>query len=61
MPGKITVRNHTTLTDSAALLRAGTYLAGCQKEAEEKGFRFKVMESDRHGVVVKITEVEDGA
>lgn len=60
MSGKITVRNHTTLTDSAALFRAGIYLAGRQKEAEENGFRFKVMENDRHGVVVRIMEVEDG-
>ena len=37
MPGKITVRNYTTLTDYAALLRAGRYLAGYKKEAEENG------------------------
>lgn len=58
MPGKITVRNYTTLTDYAALLRAGHYLAGFKKEAEENGICFKVTESERHGVVVKITEVE---
>lgn len=33
MPGKITVRNYTTLTDYAALLRAGMYLAGKKEEA----------------------------
>lgn len=32
MPGKITVRNYTTLTDYAALLRAGMYLAGKKEE-----------------------------
>ena len=58
MPGKITVRNYTTLTDYAALLRAGRYLAGYKTEAEENGIRFKMTESERHGVVVKITEVE---
>ncbi len=58
MPGKITVRNFTTLTDYAALIRAGRCLAGYQNEAEEGGFRIKVTESERHGVVVKITEVE---
>lgn len=58
MPGKITVRNFTTLTDYAALLRAGRYLAGYHKEAEENGFRFKVTENQRDGVAVKITEVE---
>lgn len=42
MPGKITVRNYTTLTDYAALLRAGMYLAGKKEEAEDNGFRFKV-------------------
>lgn len=57
MPGKITVRNYTTLTDYAALLRAGRYLAGFKKEAEGNGICFKVTESERHGVVVKITEV----
>lgn len=56
MPGKITVRNYTTLTDYAALLRAGMYLAGKKEEAEDNGFRFKVTESERHGVVVKIAE-----
>ena len=35
VPGKITVRNYTTLTDYAALLRAGMYLAGKKEEAEE--------------------------
>lgn len=53
MPGKITVRNYTTLTDYAALLRAGK-----KEEAEDNGFRFKVTESERHGVVVKIAEVD---
>ena len=52
VPGKITVRNYTTLTDYAALLRAGMYLAGKKEEAEDNGFRFKVTESERHGVVV---------
>ena len=52
MPGKITVRNYTTLTDYAALLRAGMYLAGKKEEAEDNGFRFKVTESERLGVVV---------
>lgn len=61
MPGKITVRNYTTLTDYAALCRAGRYLAGYQKEAEKGGFCFKVTENERHGVVVKITEVESEA
>ena len=60
MPGKITVRNYTTLTDYAALLRAGMYLAGKKEEAEDNGFRFKVTESERHGVVVKIAEVDNG-
>ncbi len=58
MAGKITVKNHTTLTDYSALIRAGMYMAGCQKEAEEDGFCFKVSESDRHGIIVKITEEE---
>lgn len=58
MPGKITVRNYTALTDYAALLRAGMYLAGKKEEAEDNGFRFKVTESERHGVVVKIAEVD---
>lgn len=58
VPGKITVRNYTTLTDYAALLRAGMYLAGKKEEAEDNGFRFKVTESERHGVVVKIAEVD---
>lgn len=58
MPGKITVRNYTTLTDYAALLRAGMYLAGNEKEAENNGFRFKVAKNERHGVVVKIAEVD---
>jgi hypothetical protein len=58
MPGKITVRNHTTLTDYAALLRAGRYLAGYHDEAEENGYHIKVSDSERHGVVVRITEVE---
>ena len=53
MPGKITVRNYTTLTDYAALLRAGMYLAGKKEEAEDN-----VTESERHGVVVKIAEVD---
>ena len=46
------------LTDYAALLRAGMYLAGKKEEAEDNGFRFKVTESERHGVVVKIAEVD---
>ena len=58
VPGKITVRNYTTLTDYAALLRAGMDLAGKKEEAEDNGFRFKVTESERHGVVVKIAEVD---
>ena len=58
MPGKITVRNHTTLTEYAALLRAGRYLAGYHDEAEENGYHIKVSDSERHGVVVRITEVE---
>lgn len=58
MPGKITVRNYTTLTDYAALFHTGMYLAGNQEEAEKGGFRFKVTENERHDVVVKITEVE---
>lgn len=58
MPGKITVRNHTTLTDYAALLRAGMYLAGLHQKAEENGICIKVTESERHGSVIKITEVE---
>lgn len=57
MPGKVTVRNYTTLKDYAALLRAGMYLAGKEEKAEDNGFRFKVTESERHGVVVKIAEV----
>jgi len=40
------------------LLRAGMYLAGKKEEAEDNGFRFKVTESERHGVVVKIAEVD---
>ena len=39
VPGKITVRNYTTLTDYAALLRAGMYLAG------KDGKRQKIMDS----------------
>lgn len=58
VPGKITIRNYTTLTDFAALLRAGRYLAGYQKEAESDEFRIKVTENERHGIVVKLTEVE---
>ncbi len=58
MPGKITVRNYTILTDYAALLRAGLYLGGKHEEAEESRFRFKVTESQGNGVTVKITEVE---
>lgn len=60
MPGKIIVRNYTTLTDYAALLRAGIYLGGKHGDAEEGGFRFRVTENGGHGVVVKITEVESG-
>lgn len=56
--GKITVRNFTILTDYAALLRAGLYLGGEKEEAEAGGYRFRVSESERHGTVVKITEVE---
>ena len=55
MAGKIVVKNFTTLTDYAALLRAGFYLAGKYEEAEENGYKFKVMDS-QNGVVVKITE-----
>jgi len=61
MPGKITVRNFSTLTEHAALLRAGLYLGGKQEEAEQGKdcrYRFKVMENRRDGMVVKITEVE---
>lgn len=58
MPGKITVRNYTTLTDYAAVLHAGMYLAGYQTEAEGGEFRIKVSERERHGIVVKMTEVE---
>jgi len=58
VPGKITVRNHTTLTDYAALLRAGTFLAGHHEEAEKGGFLFRVWQSERHGLVVKIMEVK---
>ena len=31
---------------------------GKKEEAEDNGFRFKVTESERHGVVVKIAEVD---
>lgn len=43
VPGKITVRNYTTLTDYAALLRAGMYLAGKKEEAEvmDSGLRLQ--------------------
>lgn len=58
MPGKISVRNYTTLTDYAALLRAGMLPCWKKEEAEDNGFRFKVTESERHGVVVKIAEVD---
>ncbi len=56
MPGKITVRNFTTLTESAALLRAGQFLAGNTELAEDGGFKFKVTEDKRAGTAVKITE-----
>ena len=29
-----------------------------RRKAEDNGFRFKVTESERHGVVVKIAEVD---
>ena len=38
--------------------RKRMYLAGKKEEAEDNGFRFKVTESERHGVVVKIAEVD---
>lgn len=58
MNRKVTVRNFSTLTSSAALIRAGLYLGGEKETAEDGGFRFKVSESERHGTVVKVTEVE---
>lgn len=58
MNRKVTVRNFSTLTSSAALIRVGLYLGGEKETAEEGGFRFKVLESERHGTVVKVTEVE---
>ena len=57
--GKITVRNFTTLTDYAALLRAGQYLAGYCREAQEGGFRFRITAGGRNGTIIKITETEE--
>lgn len=54
--GKITVKNFTTLTEFAALMRASLYLAGRVEEAEENGFHLKVMQSRRGGTVIKVTE-----
>lgn len=59
MAGKIVVKNFSTLTDYAALLRAGLYLAGRHEEAEESGFRFKVM-NNQNGVIVKVMESWSG-
>lgn len=59
MRGKVTVRNYTVLTDYAALIRAGVFLAGRHEEAEQGGYRFRVTEGGRNGVVVKVTEVQE--
>lgn len=59
MRGKVTVRNHTVLMDHAALIRAGMFLAGRHEEAERGGYRFRVTESERQGVVVKIMEIQE--
>lgn len=56
MPGKITVKNFTTLTEYSALFRAALYLADKTEEAQEGGFHYKVQQDDRRGMVVKITE-----
>lgn len=51
---KVTVKNFTDLTDFSALFRAGLYLAGKNEEAEEDGYRFKVMEKSNISAVIKI-------
>lgn len=56
MPGKITVKNFSTLTEHAALFRASLYLAGYKEDAKEGRFHFKIREDPKNGLIVKITE-----
>ena len=56
MPGKITVKNFSTLTEYSALYRAALYLADKKLDAEKGGFHFKVREDPKNGLIVKITE-----
>ncbi len=56
MPGKITVKNFSTLTEYSALFRAALYLAEKKEDAEKGGFHFKVRQDPKNGLIVKITE-----
>ena len=49
MPGKITVKNFSTLTEYSALYRAALYLADKKVDAEKGGFHFKVREDPKNG------------
>nr|DAX84307.1 MAG TPA: hypothetical protein [Caudoviricetes sp.] len=57
MPGKITVKNFSTLTEYSALFRAALYLTEKKEDAEKGGFHFKVRQDpNKNGLIVKITE-----
>ena len=56
MPGKITVKNFSTLTEYSALFRVALYLTEKKEDAEKGGFLFKVRQDPKNGLIVKITE-----
>ena len=59
MPGKITVKNFSTLTEYSALFRAALYLTEKKEDAEKGGFHFKVRQDPKNGLIVKITEDQE--
>lgn len=56
--GEIVIKNQTTLTDFAAVMRAALYLADEKESAMEGGFEFMVNETIAGKHVIVIVEKE---
>ena len=57
--GTIIIKNMTTLTDFAAAMRVGLYMADAIELAEEGGFQFEKDKADAGKCVIAIIEKEE--